>query len=94
MSGTWKAADTWGGFGSNMLKMAPYSSKVPAEVITMAREAEAAIAAGKRHPFTGPIQKQNGSPWLRAGETASDDELLKMDFFVHGIDAKLPKKNQ
>ncbi len=91
---TWKAIDTWGGFGSEMLKMAPYSSRLPADVIVMAREAEAAIAAGKRHPFTGPIRKQDGSVWLRAGEAASDEALLKMNFFVYGIDSALPRAKQ
>ena len=49
------------------------------------------IAAGTLHSFTGPINKQDGSPWLKAGETADVGTLLGMNFYVEGIEGDIPK---
>ena len=50
-----------------------------------------AIAAGTYHPFTGPINKQDGTPWLAEGVTAPDGDLLGMAFYVEGITGDIPK---
>jgi basic membrane protein A and related proteins len=50
-----------------------------------------AIAAGTYHPFTGPINKQDGSPWLAEGATAPDGDLLGMNFYVEGIVGDIPQ---
>jgi simple sugar transport system substrate-binding protein len=49
------------------------------------------IASGALHPFTGPINKQDGSPWLKDGETADVGTLLGMNFYVEGIEGDIPK---
>ena len=41
--------------------------------------------------FTGPINKQDGSPWLKSGQTAPDGDLLGMNFYVEGVEGSLPK---
>jgi Uncharacterized ABC-type transport system, periplasmic component/surface lipoprotein len=76
-----------------MVALAPYGDAVPEAVRSMAEEARAAISEGRLHPFTGPINKQDGSPWLAAGETADDGTLLGMDFYVEGIQGTLPSAN-
>ncbi len=53
--------------------------------------AEGAIAAGEYHPFTGPLNKQDGSVWLAEGETADDGTLLGMDFYVEGHQRRDPE---
>jgi simple sugar transport system substrate-binding protein len=50
-----------------------------------------AIAAGTLHPFTGPINKQDGTAWLAEGVTAPDGDLLGMNFYVEGIVGDVPK---
>ena len=91
MDGNWKSSDTWGGLNSGMLTIAPYSSKVPAEVAKLADEAKAKISSGELHPFTGPLKKQDGTEFLKAGEKISDKDLSGMNFYVQGIDGALPK---
>ncbi|MEL6433045.1 MAG: BMP family ABC transporter substrate-binding protein, partial [Pseudomonadota bacterium] len=49
------------------------------------------IAAGEYHPFTGPLNKQDGSPWLAEGETADDGTLLGMSFYVEGLTGDIPQ---
>jgi len=91
MDGTWESTDTWDGIGPGMVAFAPFSDKMPSEVKAMAEKARDDIAAGALHPFTGPINKQDGSVWLKAGETAPDGDLAGMNFYVEGVEGALPK---
>ncbi len=91
LDGTWESTDTWGGFDSGMVQMAEFSDRIPEDVRAEAEEAIEKMKAGELHPFTGPINKQDGSVWLKEGETASDDDLLGMNFYVEGIEGELPK---
>ena len=47
--------------------------------------AKAAIIAGDLHPFTGPINDQDGNEVLAAGEVMDDGAMLGMMFFVEGV---------
>lgn len=91
MDGTWESQDTWDGFAPGMVEMSAFSKRIPEDVRAMATKARDDIAAGKLHPFTGPINKQDGSPWLAAGETASDGDLVGMNFYIEGVEGSLPK---
>ncbi len=91
MDGTWESTDTWDGIKPGMVGIAPLSDKLPADVKALAQQAIDDIVAGTRHSFTGPINKQDGSPWLKAGETASDGDLASMNFYVEGVEGALPK---
>ena len=61
------------------------------ELKAMAEATEAKIKSGELHPFTGPVARQDGSEWLKAGEKADDGTLLGMNFYVQGVDDKLPQ---
>jgi simple sugar transport system substrate-binding protein len=71
--------------------MAPWSKSIPPDVVALAEKARDSIIAGTLHPFTGPINKQDGTPWLKAGETAPDKDLASMNFYVEGMEGALPK---
>ncbi|RMH44504.1 MAG: BMP family ABC transporter substrate-binding protein [Alphaproteobacteria bacterium] len=91
MDGTWKSTDTWEGIGDGMVVIAPYSDKVPAEVQAEADALKNAIADGSYHPFTGPLNKQDGTPWLAEGEVADDGTLAGMNFYVEGLEGAIPQ---
>jgi basic membrane protein A and related proteins len=91
LDGTWKTGDTWDGIKDGTVVIAPLSKKIPEDVAKLAETARDAIAAGTVHPFTGPINKQDGSLWLKAGEKASDKDLSSMNFYVQGVEGSLPK---
>lgn len=91
MNGTWKSTNTWGGLKSGMVEMGKLSSKIPPAVQASTRALIKGLKDGSIHSFTGPINKQDGTPWLKAGQTASDATLLSMNFYVQGIQGKLPK---
>ena len=91
MDGTWKGGESsWDGLKDGILAMAPYTN-MPDDVKAMAEKTEAAIKDGSLHPFTGPIKKQDGSEWLKEGEVSDDGTLLGMNFYVEGVDDKLPQ---
>ncbi len=73
-----------------MVKMAPFSDRIPDDVRAGAEDLMARIKSGEYHPFTGPINKQDGSPWLAEGEVASDEDLLGMNFYVEGLQGQIP----
>jgi basic membrane protein A and related proteins len=91
MDGSWKTAETWGGLNSGMLQVSAFGKKVPADVAALANAAKDRITKGELHPFTGPLKKQDGTEFLKAGEKISDKDLSGMNFYVEGIDGTLPK---
>ncbi|MBV9220844.1 MAG: BMP family ABC transporter substrate-binding protein [Methylobacteriaceae bacterium] len=90
LDGTWKSGDTWGGFDSDMLVLAPFTN-MPDDVKKMAEDTVAAIKAHKVHPFQGPITKQDGTVAAKEGETLPDKDILSMNWYIKGIDDKLPQ---
>jgi len=91
LDGTWKSTDTWGGFSAGMVKLAKFSDAIPADVRFEATALEKSITDGSYHPFTGPLNKQDGTSWLKAGEVSKDDTLLGMNFYVEGLQGQIPK---
>ncbi|MBN9249268.1 MAG: BMP family ABC transporter substrate-binding protein [Mesorhizobium sp.] len=89
LAGTWKPEDRWEGIKEGAVHMAPYTN-LPDDVAAKAKETEAKIAGGW-NPFTGPVAKQDGSEWLKDGEVADDKTLLGMNFYIKGVDDKLPQ---
>ncbi len=91
MDGTWETVNTWNGIGKGMVGIGEISDAVPADVKEEALALKAAIADGSYHPFTGPLNKQDGSAWLAEGEVADDGTLAGMNFYVEGIEGDIPQ---
>ncbi|MEJ6392511.1 BMP family ABC transporter substrate-binding protein [Gymnodinialimonas sp. 2305UL16-5] len=90
MDGTWEQTDTWDGIGPGMVRIGEMTDVIPEEVQASAQAMIDAIGAGEYHPFTGPINRQDGSVWLAEGETPDDGTLAGMDFYVEGITSEIP----
>ncbi len=88
--GTWEQIDVWHGMAEGNVVMAPYTN-MPDDVKKMAEETQAKITSGELEPFTGPITKQDGTEWLADGATADIGTLLGLNFYVKGVDDKLPQ---
>jgi simple sugar transport system substrate-binding protein len=92
LDGTWKEADTWGGLETKMFQMAPYTN-MPDDVKKLAEDTEAAITAGKLQPFKCPVMGQDGAAVeCKGGDHLDDGQVLGMNFYVKGIDDKMPGK--
>jgi simple sugar transport system substrate-binding protein len=90
LNGTWKSTDTWDGIKQGTVEMAPYTN-LPDDVVAMAKATAEKISSGAFHPFTGPVFKQDGTEFLKAGQVIDDGTLAGMNFYVKGVDDKLPK---
>lgn len=90
MDGTWESQSVWQGIGDGMVEIGEISDAVPEDVKARALEIRDKIASGEMHPFTGPINRQDGTEWLADGETATDEVLLGMDFYVEGLTGDIP----
>jgi basic membrane protein A and related proteins len=92
LDGTWKMEDTWGGLASKMVVMAPYTN-MPDDVKKSAEDTEAAIIAGKLYPFKCPVVDQEGKTVeCKSGDHLDDSQVLSMNFYVKGVDDKVPGK--
>ncbi len=91
MDGTWESVNTWDGIREGMVAIGEISDAVPADVKEEALALKAAMAAGEYHPFTGPINKQDGSAWLAEGEVADDGTLAGMNFYIEGLEGDIPQ---
>jgi simple sugar transport system substrate-binding protein len=88
--GTWTSADSFEGIKQGMVKFAPMNQKIPTDIKNDAMKAIIDFAMEKVDPFAGPINKQDGTPWLGAGEIAPIADLMGMQFYVEGIESQFP----
>jgi basic membrane protein A len=91
IDGTWASVNTWDGISTGMVGIGEITDAVPADVKAEALALKDAIVAGTYHPFTGPINKQDGTPWLADGEVADDGALAGMNFYVEGLTGDVPQ---
>ena len=90
LDGTWASQASWDGLKEGTVQMSPYTN-MSADVAKAAEEIQAKISSGEFHPFTGPISDQDGKERYAAGVVAPDGDLLGMNWYVKGIDDKLPQ---
>ena len=90
MDGTWQSKSTWDGIGKGMVAIGAFSEEIPADVRAEAAAMRDAIADGTYLPFTGPLNKQDGTVWLKDGEAADDGALGGLNFYVEGIEGDIP----
>ncbi|MBK9724682.1 MAG: BMP family ABC transporter substrate-binding protein [Actinomycetales bacterium] len=92
MAGTWKTGQYYGTMADGLVKLAPVAESVPADVRAAIEDTQKKIISGEFAPFTGPISKQDGSSAYAAGAKATLEELLKMDYFVKGVNGSASGK--
>jgi simple sugar transport system substrate-binding protein len=90
LSGTWKTSQTWWGVKEGAIDLV----SVPAAVPDAVKQELATIKAGLKDDsfviWKGPIVDQDGKDVLKAGEVAKPDFLLGMNFYVKGVEGKIP----
>jgi basic membrane protein A len=85
LDGTWKTGSVWWGIKEGMVTLAPWGPAVTPEVKAAAEKVRDGIVAGTLLPFAGPISDQAGKPKIAAGASIPDDDLLKMNWYVEGV---------
>jgi len=93
IDGKWTPSNLWGGMKDGMIKLEAVHADVPADVKAEVERGGADIAAGKLLPFTGPLRTNAGKDVVGKGESLSDEQLAKMDYYVEGVVGKVPTGN-
>ena len=91
IDGTWKGGQVtrWGvPEGQNdLIKLA---EDIPAEAKAKVDEIKAKMKDRSFDVFTGPVVDGDGKERLAAGTKADDDWMGKIDFYVKGVEGKVP----
>ncbi|MDP1831833.1 MAG: BMP family ABC transporter substrate-binding protein [Geothrix sp.] len=87
----WKGTHVWGGFKDGMIKLAPLSPAIPADLKKTILRMEADITAGRLHPFAGPVVDQDGKERVPKGQNMTDADMGAMNYYVQGVASTLPK---
>ena len=79
----------FGHMNDGSVEMAPFTN-MPDDVRAKAQAIKDAITAGEYFAFTGPLKDNEGNLVLADGEVADRAHLDSMNYYVEGIDAKVP----
>lgn len=87
LDGSWASMDTWDGFKEGTVRLAPYNTEVPTDVVADSDAIRDGYMKGSFNIFTGPIYDQDGKLRVKEGEVISDADLAVMDWFVQGVES-------
>jgi basic membrane protein A len=90
LEGTWKVEQTWWGVKEGAIDLVSISAEVPAAAKAKVEEIKKGLSDGSFNIWKGPLKDQAGKEVLKAGETGEAKMLLGIDFYVKGVEGKLP----
>ncbi len=91
LDGSWKGnTATWWGINEGANDIIAISDQVPADVKELVAKTKAAISDGSFKVFVGPLVDSTGKEVLKAGESADDKMLGGLNFYVKGVEGKVP----
>jgi simple sugar transport system substrate-binding protein len=90
LDGTWKTEQTWWGVKQGAIDVVSVSDKVPAPIKDKLAQVKAGLTDGSFSIWKGPIIDQNGKEVVAANQVANDDFLHGINFYVKGVQGKLP----
>ena len=93
MDGAWKPQSVWGGVPEHMVALVDIAKTTPQSVVNDIKATTEKMEKREFHPFTGPIVDNTGKEVLKAGQVATDSDLLTMGYLVEGVAGKLPTMN-
>jgi len=93
LDGTWRSEQVWGGVGQGFIRVEGFGRKVPEAVQKEVNARQADMAAGRlpvfAAPASAPVLGQNGQTVIAAGQRLSDEQILRMNWFVEGVQGTL-----
>jgi simple sugar transport system substrate-binding protein len=90
MDKTWKVENTKWGVKEGLTEFVKVNEAVPAAARAKVEEAKAFLVANPGAVFRGPIKDNTGKEVLAAGVTADDKWKGEVNFYVMGVDGKVP----
>jgi basic membrane protein A and related proteins len=91
LDGTWKGGTgSWLGVKDGAIDIVSIAEDVPAETKTKIDEIKAGLKDGSFVIWKGPLKDNAGKELLKAGEDADDKFLSGVNFYVKGVEGKVP----
>jgi simple sugar transport system substrate-binding protein len=91
LDGKWKGGESaWWGVKEGAIDMVAISDKVPAETKAAVDKAKAGLKDGSFHPWKGPVVDQAGKTVVEKDKMPDDKFMLGINFYVKGVDGKVP----
>ncbi|MEO8923362.1 MAG: BMP family ABC transporter substrate-binding protein [Caldimonas sp.] len=91
LDGTWKGEQhTWWGVKEGAIDMVSVSDKVPADIKAKLDAVKAGLKDGSFVIWKGPITSNEGKVEVAAGTNADDKFMGGINFFVKGVEGKVP----
>lgn len=88
---TWKTSAIKYGVKQGAVNIENFGPSTTAEMKAKAIAVRNALQKGSLHPFTGPIYKQDGSLLVAKGNSLTDADLAKTNYYVKGVEGSFPK---
>lgn len=91
IDGSWKGnVGSWWGVKEGQNNVIKIAGVVPAETKARVEEIKAGMRSSTFEVFTGPITDNAGRERLARGVKAGDEWMGKVDFYVRGVEGKIP----
>ncbi len=91
LDGSWKGGTgIWWGVKEGAIDLVSINEKVPADIKTKAETVKAGLKDGSFVIWKGPITSNEGKEMLAAGANADDKFLGGINFYVKGVEGKVP----
>ena len=93
LNGTWTEGKAWWGVKEGAIDLVSMADDIPQEVKDKVAAAKAGLKDGSLHIWQGPLVNNRGEVVLKDGEVADDGFLAGVNFFVQGVEGKVPGSN-
>ncbi|NBQ86644.1 MAG: BMP family ABC transporter substrate-binding protein [Betaproteobacteria bacterium] len=90
LEGTWQTGGVWWGHKEGAIDMVSVAADVPEDTKKKIDEIKAGLKAGTFAIWKGPIVGQDGKEVLKKDEVADDKFLGGVNFYVKGVEGKIP----
>jgi simple sugar transport system substrate-binding protein len=90
LEGTWSTGAVWWGVKEGAIDLISINPIVPAATQEAVAKVRAGLKDGSFSIWKGPLVGADGKEVLKAGETADDKFLGGVNFYLKGVDGKVP----
>jgi basic membrane protein A and related proteins len=90
LEGKWATGSSWWGVKEGAIDIVSIADDVPADIKTKIETVKAGLKDGSYSIWKGPIVGQDGKELIAAGAVADDKFLSGVNFYVKGVEGKVP----
>ena len=90
LDGKWATGSSWWGVKEGAIDIVSIADDVPADIKAKVEAVKAGLKDGTFSIWKGPIVGQDGKEVVAAGAVADDKFLSGVNFYVKGVDGKVP----